>query len=595
MKNSYKLSTTILLIVFVSLAQSCTKEKHVAPTLTTKLISNISYTTVLSGGVVTNEGGTAVVSRGVCWNTSPKPTINNDITIDGSGLGVYQSSIDNLTPNTKYYVRAYALNNSGTGYGNEISFTTSQIAIPVLTTTAITSITQTTAVTGGNITDENGGPVIQKGVCWSTTTNPTISDNKTSDGTGSGLYTSTLAGLTANMMYYVRAYATNSAGTAYGNEVTFTTGQIVIPTLTTTSINSITLTTASSGGKVLSNGGGTISGRGVCWSTSTNPTIANSKTIDSPGNGDFVSNLTGLLPGTIYHVRSYATNSAGTGYGNDLQFTTNPVLLATLTTSVVTAINTTSALSGGNITSDGGGEITSRGVCWSTSTLPTTSDSKTSNATGSGNYTSMITSLMPGTTFHIRAYAVNMAGTSYGNEVTFTSIPVAVPTITTTSITSIDITSSVSGGNIDVTGAGVITAKGICWSTSPTPTIGDSHTSDGTGTGVFLSNLSSLVSGTVYYVRSYATNIIGTGYGNQVFFSTKLADLEGNKYSTMLIGTQLWTAENLKSTKYNNNTFIPLVGAKTDWSARHRVVIAGIIMMRQLTNLHMEHCITGTL
>jgi hypothetical protein len=96
---------------------------------------------------------------------------------------------------------------------------------PTLTTSQVTSITQTSAISGGNIIDSGGSPIIAKGVCWSTSQNPTISDNKTSDGTGTGSFTSSLSGLDSNTTYYVRAYATNSAGTVYGNEVNFTTLQ----------------------------------------------------------------------------------------------------------------------------------------------------------------------------------------------------------------------------------------------------------------------------------------------------------------------------------------------------------------------------------
>jgi uncharacterized protein (TIGR02145 family) len=95
--------------------------------------------------------------------------------------------------------------------------------IPVLTTTAVTDITQTTAESGGNITSDGGATVTSRGVCWSTNQTPTISDNKTTDGTGAGNFTSSISGLSANTTYYVRAYATNSNGTAYGSAMSFTT------------------------------------------------------------------------------------------------------------------------------------------------------------------------------------------------------------------------------------------------------------------------------------------------------------------------------------------------------------------------------------
>jgi uncharacterized protein (TIGR02145 family) len=126
--------------------------------------------------------------------------------------------------------------------------------------------------------------------------------------------------LTANTLYYVRAYATNSGGTAYGNQVLFTTAQVILPTVTTNSITAIAQTTATTGGNVTSDGGGTVTARGVCWNTTVTPTTANSKTVDGAGTGAFTSSMTGLTAGTHYYVRAYATNSAGTAYGEQKQF-----------------------------------------------------------------------------------------------------------------------------------------------------------------------------------------------------------------------------------------------------------------------------------
>jgi len=137
-----------------------------------------------------------------------------------------------------------------------------------------------------------------------------------------GSFVSFLSGLTANTPYYTRAYATNNVGTAYGDELTFTTLDVTMPTVTTSPVIDITATTATSGGNVTSDGGAAVTVRGVCWSTSPNPTLAGDHTTDGAGTGTFVSNLTGLTPNTPNYVRAYATNSVGTAYGNELSFTT---------------------------------------------------------------------------------------------------------------------------------------------------------------------------------------------------------------------------------------------------------------------------------
>lgn len=204
--------------------------------------------------------------------------------------------------------------------------------LPVLTTANAGNITLTTAISGGNITADGGADITARGVVWNTSSNPTISlTTKTTDGTGIGSFTSNVINLTLNTTYYVRAYATNSVGTAYGNEVTFTTSAIQLPVLTTSAISNITQNTASSGGNITSDGGGAITSRGVVWSTTQNPTIElSTKTTDGSGNGTFNSNITNLTPNTQYYVRAYATNSAGTGYGNELLFTTQTIPNANL-------------------------------------------------------------------------------------------------------------------------------------------------------------------------------------------------------------------------------------------------------------------------
>jgi uncharacterized protein (TIGR02145 family) len=563
------------LLLGIIIINSCKKDV-VIPTLTTASVTDITINSATAGGSITKDGGATVTARGVCWGTTANPVISGSHTSDNSGTGSFTSSLTDLTPKTGYHVRAYATNSAGTAYGDDAPFTTLAVAVPTVTTTAVTGMTLTAAISGGNVTADGGAAVTARGVCWATTVNPVIgATNTTSNGTGTGVFTSNLTGLLPGTPYHVRAYATNSAGTAYGADVPFSTTAAGLPTLTTDAVTGLTLTTAISGGNITADGGGAVTARGVCWATTVNPVIgATNTTTNGTGTGVFVSNITGLLPGTPYHVRAYATNSAGTSYGADVPFTTNPIVVPILSTTAVTGVTLTTAATGGNITDDGGAAVTVRGVCWATTVNPVIgATNTTSNGTGTGVFVSNITGLLPGTPYHVRAYATNSAGTAYGADIPFTTTAVEAPTLTTVAITALGATSAVSGGVITSDGGSAITVSGICWGTTALPVIGALNTTtDGLLTGTFPSTMTGLTDGTTYYVRAYATNAIGTSYGNQLTLLTKVADNDGNTYNTVKIGNQVWMAQNLATTKYNNNSSIPNLTLNAAWIAENGTV-----------------------
>jgi uncharacterized protein (TIGR02145 family) len=243
----------------------------------------------------------------------------------------------------------------------------------------------------------------------------------------------------------------------------------------------------------------------------------------------------------------------------------DPKVIPTVTVKPVTNITEASASSGGEVTSEGGVSVTSRGVCWSTNQNPTTADSKTSDGTGSGSFSSSITGLSPGATYYLRAYAINSIGTGYSSQTSFGALAL-LPVVSTVGLSNITTTTVNSGGNITSDGGSAITARGVCWSTSQNPLITDNKTIDGTGSGSFTSNITGLNAGYTYYIRAYATNQRGTGYSEQQSLTTILADMDGNVYTTVTIGTQVWMVENLKTTKYSNGESIPNVMDKTAWS-----------------------------
>jgi len=408
-------------------------------TLTTAAATSITGTSATSGCTALNDGGFTILSRGVCWKTASGPTIADSKTTDGAGSIVpWISSLTGLSPVTTYYVRAYAMNSTTISYGNEISFTTLPV-LPTITTTGASAIAGTTAVSGGNVTATGGANITERGICYATTANPTTANTKVIDPTpGLGTFVSNLSGLAGSTTYHVRAYATNSAGTAYGSDISFTTTRIP-PTLVTVAATGITGTGAASGGSMTWNGGGysNYNNYGVAYSTVSNsatPTLIPTNTTNGSVNpsvpiAPWVTNITGLAANTKYYIRSYLDiYPSGTGpwttiYGPELSFTTlggtAPTMGSTVT---VTAISASTAMSGGTITSDGGSSITAKGVCWGTSANPVIGAGNfTTDGTGTAAFSSAITGLTGSTTYHVRAYATNSTGTSYGSDVSFTT------------------------------------------------------------------------------------------------------------------------------------------------------------------------------
>jgi hypothetical protein len=407
---------------------------------------------------------------------------------------------------------------NGTSFVNMIG-ATAQFALPLISsTTSISAITTSSANSGGIINSDGGATVTARGIVWGTSTAPTIAlATKTTDGTGVGTYTSSITGLTSGITYFVRAYATNSVGTKYGSEISFNTTQAVATLAATTAASYIGSTTATSGGNITYNGGATVTVSGVVWSTTSTPTISlSTKTTNVATTGTYTSSLTGLTPGTLYYVRSYATNSVGTNYGTQISFTTLNTATISATASA-TSITSSTATIGGTITADGGAAVTTRGVVYGTITGSATYS--VTSGTGTGTYTINLTGLTPATTYFVRSFATNSVGTVYGTETSFTTIAIA-PTLTTTAANSVTKYAASAGGTIASNGGSVITASGICWSTTATPTTSDSKTTDGTISGTFTSSLTGLTAGTTYFVRAYATNAIGTGYGFAQSFTT---------------------------------------------------------------------------
>lgn len=282
----------------------------------------ISATSVTLTGTVEDDLRSTIVSRGFAYSTLQYPSLADGSVSVGGTLGDFTATVTGLQPGTTYYVRAYASNGVGTAYGEQQTFTTPS-GLPTVQTAAEVSMTGSgTAQCGGTVTGDGGFAVTARGVCWSVSPEPTISNLHSNDGNGIGTFVSILTGLQPSTTYYVRAYATNANGTVYGEQRVVTTPS-GLPAVTTTTATNITSNSAVCGGNVTSDGGYTVTQRGVCYSTTPNPTTSGMHTTDGSGTGNFVSNLTGLTAGTTYYYRAYATNATGTVYGEERTLTTN--------------------------------------------------------------------------------------------------------------------------------------------------------------------------------------------------------------------------------------------------------------------------------
>ncbi len=498
--------------------------KNGAAVVTTGTITGITALSAKCSATVTDADGATLQSCGICWATTPNPTIDNSISTGGNQINTaYTCNMSDLTPNTKYYVRAYATTDITTTYGEQVSFTTVS-GLPAVST-GVPTATATSMVAKGEVTDNGGYNVTERGFCYSTTNSePTLTDMKIASGSGNGSFNASISNLTAATTYYVRAYAINSIGTSYGNIVSVTTKNGAA-TVSVGTITNITALAATGSVTVSDAGGANLQSCGICWATTANPTVEDNKVVAGGKllNTAYTCNLSALQPNTKYYVRGYATTDITTAYSEQATFQTNDGMPSVITSSA-TATSTTIS-SGGTITNDGGYSITARGLCYSTNNSnPTIEDNFTTAGIGTGVFTSIITNVSVSTTYYVRAYATNTIGTAYGNVVTITTDN-GLPSVTTTAIgENVTETTAISGGQVTDDGGYAVTARGVCWNTLPYPTINDNKTSDGAGTGYYSSTITGMDwdSHDVYYIRAYATNKYGTSYGEQITITKEM-------------------------------------------------------------------------
>ena len=493
-----------------------------APTVQTLELVILDSTSVVVKCNVLSDGGSDVTERGVLWNTYGNPTIDDEHNVySTSGLGEYQCRFSELAIGTKYYFRAYAKNSIDVGYGEVMEFGSDIPAgAPIVVTLGVSDVTINSAVCHIELTSDGGSALTELGVCWSTSHNPTASDSHAAiQNYDLGEHTVNMTGLNANITYYVRAYAINEEGTSYGSELSFDT-QEGLPGVVTGEVENITSRSATCTAQVVEEGASTVTSRGVCWSTNSNPTIDDNHASSGSGIGSYSVEMTGLSRATGYYAKAYATNGQGTTYGTAKYFVTEGEP-SVVTIDPVSEISATTALCSGNVTDDGGLTVTDCGFCWSTQDSPSINGTHISCGAGTGHFTYHLTGLTPGTSYYVRAYSVNSLGTSYSEVVTFVTVA-APPTVTTLDVTNITMNSAVASGNVTDDGGASVTERGICWGSNPNPTLeNDWHIACGSGTGSFIGNITGLMPSTTYHVRAYATNNAGTSYGQNTQFTTE--------------------------------------------------------------------------
>ncbi len=580
------------------------------PTVTTEAATDISATEAKLNGIVEEYAGYPIVERGFLFadNASLDGAVEH---MAGSGAGLFYCVIANLQIATRYYFRAYAKTEIGTTYGDVLYFDT-QAELPTVLTLSVTDVKASQATVTGNVTSTGGVPSLVRGFCWSTAQNPTVNDSHTSDIGGNGSFTSSITGLSASTIYYVRAYATNSTGTTYGEQLSFTTQPPFycgIDTLTDYD------------GNVYH----TVEIGQQCWMRENLRTTHYPDGTEIPIGGNFFND--GLFHNLAY-IYSPNDNSALVpeyGYLYNWVAATHGAAASNANPSgvqgvcpdgwhvpsraeLVQLISFVNSQSHFWYDDDISGKVTKALVSkngWALSTGGFAGyDPSTNNATGF--------SLKPAGSdigYGLGAYVVSTSQYIYSNgnvgayflsngceadpnlndshslhtyprsvrcvldEPEVDSSVAVAPVVNTLKIDSVMSSTAACIGFVTATGGAVLTARGVCWSTTPHPTVSDSHTNDGTCTGRIQSSMGNLIPGTTYYVRAYATNCVGTAYGEELSFTTyaptacggyTVTDYDGNVYHTLPLGTQCWLQENMRATHYADGTAIPAGSSTSD-------------------------------
>ncbi|MBO4481075.1 MAG: hypothetical protein J5719_00805, partial [Bacteroidales bacterium] len=446
-------------------------------------------------------------------------------------------------------------------------------------TKAATDVKWNAATLNGYIVSDGYTSVTERGFFWNTTGAPTSEDNKVIADGSSYTYSYNMTDLTPETKYYVKAYMINTEGMSLGEDVEFTTlPKPAVATVTTGEAYNIMLTSVSIDGEVTADGGAEVTERGICYATTAEPTIDATVVKSGKGLGSFTAELTGLASGTAYFARAYAVNEIGVAYGNEVKF--SPLAEAskpTVLTKSVTNVLDVSATVHGEITANGGDDVTASGVCYSSENkMPEITDQVQTATATMGAFSVNLAGLTPDKTYYVRAYAQNAAGVAYGDTISFTTLSeileMRVDAGEVTGVTRTDATVSATlKYGVDVAERGFIYGlyKNITHKSHPTVVLLGSQVVEGTDNGEFSYTFTNFIQGGMYYVRGYAKTSTGEyAYSPDMKVVMQdpdglkdcgtVTDPDGNVYRTVQLGGQCWMRENLHTTKYSDGSDISL-------------------------------------
>jgi uncharacterized protein (TIGR02145 family) len=309
-------------LILITIFEISCKKKATKPLLTTSEVTGITSVSALSGGTITNDGGDIIVLRGICWSLQDNPTMEDNITSESGTSNSFTLNITGLSPKTKYYVRSFAQNVAGTGYGESKLFETLGDK-PTSTIPSATNILLNSATLNGSVNPNFLSTTVTFEYGTTTSYGSTISAAQSPITGGLSVNVSAdISGLNPGTTYHFRIKAENSLGTTYSTEMTFTTlGQV--PTTAIQPATDILINGAVLKGTV--NANYLSSTASFEWGKTTsygNSVTATQNPVTGSTPQTISANLSGLTPGTTYHYRIKAENSLGTAFSGDISFTT---------------------------------------------------------------------------------------------------------------------------------------------------------------------------------------------------------------------------------------------------------------------------------